>query len=68
MVPPLVDTAVKVTDVPAQTLFAEAAIDTLTGNTGLTVMVTVFEVAGLPVLQVSLEVRVQVITSPVTGI
>ena len=57
----------KVTEVPAQTLLADAAIDTLTGNNGLTVMVMAFEVAGLPDLQVSLEVRSQVITSPVAG-
>ena len=49
---------VKVTEVPAQTGLAEAAIETLTGKTGLTVMVTVFEVAGLPVTQDKLDVMI----------
>ena len=43
--------AVKVTDVPSQTGLAEAAMDTLTGRSGLTTIVTVLEVAGLPVPQ-----------------
>ena len=60
--------AVKVTEVPAQTGFADAAMVTLTGSFGLTVMVIVFEVAGLPVAQVALEVSTQVITSPLTGV
>ena len=64
----MIGVAVKVTEVPKQMLVADAAIDMLTGNNGLTVMGMAFEVAGLPVLQVSLEVREQVITSPVTGI
>jgi hypothetical protein len=67
-VPPLVGVAVKVTEVPAQTGLAEAAINTLTGNSGFTVMVTVFEVAGLPVGQVALEVRTQVMAFPLAGI
>ena len=41
--------AVKVTEVPAHTGFAEGATDTLTGSRGFTVMVTVLDVAGLPV-------------------
>ena len=57
----------KVTEVPAQTLFAEAAIDTLTGNNGLTVMVMALDVAGLPEIQVALEVKTQVTASPVAG-
>ena len=64
----MVGVAVKVTEVPAQTGFAEGAIITLTGRFGLTVMVIVFEVAGLPVAQVALEVSTQVITSPLTGV
>ena len=66
--PPLVGVAVKVTEVPAQTGLAEAAIDTLTGSSGFTVMVTVLEVAGLPVGQVAFEVRTQVIVLPLAGI
>ena len=48
--------AVKVTDVPAQTGLDEAAIDTLTGRFGFTVIVIVLEVAGLPVVHVRFEV------------
>ena len=55
--PPLVGVAVKTTEVPAQIApDGEAAMLTLTGSIGLTVMVTVLEVAGDPDLQVSLEV------------
>ena len=64
----MVGVAVKVTEVPAQTGFAEGAIITLTGRFGLTVMVIVFDVAGLPVAQVALEVSTQVIASPLTGV
>ena len=63
----MVGVAVKVTKVPAQTGLAEAETDTVTGSNGLTVIVTVFEVAGLPVGQVALEVRTQVIASLLTG-
>ena len=68
VVPPLVGVAVKVTDVPAQTGLAEAAIDKLTGSSGFTVMVTVFDVAGLPVGQVAFEVSTQVIRSLLEGV
>ena len=57
VVPPLVGVAVKVIEVPAQTGFADAATDTLTGSNGFTVMVMVFDVAGLPVGHVALEVK-----------
>ena len=60
--------AVKVTEVPAQTGLDEAAIVTLTGNSGLTVMVTGLEVAGFPVGQLTLEVRIQMIASALIGI
>jgi hypothetical protein len=50
--------AVKVTEVPAHTGFAEGAIETLTGRFGFTVIVTTLEVAGLPVTHVALEVKV----------
>jgi hypothetical protein len=60
----LVGVAVKVTDVPAQIGLDEAAIDTLTGRFGLTVIVTVLEVAGLPVAHVALEVITQVTWAP----
>ena len=55
--------AVKVTELPAQMGFALATMETLTGSRGLTVIVTAFEVAGLPVAQVSLEVSSTVTTS-----
>ena len=64
----MVGVAVKVTEVPAQTGLFEAAIDTLTGSIGFTVMVTVFEVAGLPVGQVALEVSTTVTASLFAGI
>jgi hypothetical protein len=60
--------AENVTEVPAQTGFAEGETETLTGKTGLTVMFTAGEVAGLPVAQVALEVSTQVIASLFTGI
>jgi len=53
----LVGVAVNVTLVPAQIVVAEAAMLTLTGRFGFTVVLMVFDVAGLPVTQVSLEVR-----------
>lgn len=55
------------TEVPAQTGFPDAVMDTLTGSQGFTVMVTVFEVAGFPVVHVSLEVNVQVTVFPLDG-
>jgi hypothetical protein len=55
--PPFVGVAVNVTGVAAQTGLAEAKIETLTGKLALTVMVTILEVAGLPVAQTALEVR-----------
>jgi hypothetical protein len=55
----LVGEAVNVTFVPEQIGFDEAAIVTLAGRFGLTVMVTVLEVAGLPVTQVAFEVIMQ---------
>ena len=58
--PPLVGVAVNVTGVDAQTGLAEARIETLTGRLEFTVIVTVFEVAGLPVAQVASEVRTTV--------
>jgi hypothetical protein len=58
---------VKVTDVPAQTGLAEALTDTLTGSSGLTVMATTFEVAGLPLAQVAFELSTQEIASLFNG-
>ena len=67
-VPPFVGVAVKVTwDPPQNGLFADAAIETLTGNNGFTAMVTVFEVAGFPVVQIILDVKPQVTALPLAG-
>ena len=59
--------AVKVTKAPAQTGFADAAIDILTGSNGFTVMVMMLDVAGLPVGQIALEVSMLVTASLFTG-
>jgi hypothetical protein len=61
----LVGVAVNVTFVPAHiVLEGLAAIETLTGRFGFTVIVTVFDVAGFPVAQVALDVSTQVTKSP----
>ena len=60
--------AVYVTELPLQTGFDEAAIVTLTALSVLTVSVMMFEVAGLPDLQVSLEVSVHLTELPFTGV
>ena len=58
--------AVKVTEVPVQMVVPGlAAILTLTGRLGFTVIVSEFDVAGLPVAQVAFEVSWQVTISPV---
>ena len=68
VVPPLTGVAVKVTDVLEQTGLADAAIVTLTGNIGFTVMVIGVDVAGLPVAQIAFDVRTTVTISPLTGV
>lgn len=60
----MVGVAVKVTLVPEQTGLDEADIATLAGSTGFTVIVTVLEVAGLPVAQVAFEVITQLMVFP----
>ena len=59
----MVGVAVNVTLVPEQIVVADAEILTLTGKFGFTVMVTEFDVVGLPVAQVAFEVSTQVTTS-----
>jgi hypothetical protein len=54
---------VKVTELPAQTGLADDTIDTPTGRFELTAIVTVLDVAGLPVAQVKDEVITTVTTS-----
>ena len=63
----MVGVAVKVTEVPEQTGFADAAIETLTGSGLLTVMVIEFDVAGFPVAQVAFDVNTQVTTLALAG-
>ena len=63
----MVGIAEKVTEVPAQTGLLDGEIEMLTGKLGLTVIVTVFEVAGLPVAQVALDVNRQVMASEFNG-
>ena len=65
--PPFTGVAVKVTELPVQTGFAEGVTDTLTASSGFTFMVTVFEVAGLPLGQVALEVSTQITASLLMG-
>lgn len=60
----MVGVAVKVTLVPLQIVVADAEMLTLAGRFGFTVIVTVLEVAGLPVAQVALEVITQVMVFP----
>ena len=58
---------VKLTRVPGQTGLAEGDMFMLTGARGLTIMVTTFEVAGLPVAQVAFEVSTHVMALPFAG-
>jgi len=68
-VPPLVGVAVKVMLLPAQAVpDGLAAMLTLTGRFGFTVIVIVLDVAGLPVAQVALDVSAQVTTSPLFNV
>jgi hypothetical protein len=61
--PPFTGVAVNTTAVPAQTGLEDSATDTLTGMSGLTVMPTVFEVAGFCVAQIALDVTTQFTSS-----
>ena len=61
--------AVNVTEVPSQTMPAGLALTTtLTGREDPTDITKVFEIAGLPVGQVTSEVRMQVTASASEGI
>ena len=60
--------AVNVTVVPWQTLFWFTETEVLTGSMGLTTIVTVFEVAGLPEMHVRLDVITTYTWSPFVGI
>ena len=60
----MVGMAVKVTLVPAQIVVDDVEILTLTGRFGFTIMVTVLDVAGLPVAQVALDVKTHITVFP----
>ena len=66
--PPLVGVAVKVTGVPAHIVLEGVEILTLTGKNGFTIIFTVFEIAGLPVAHMALEVSSQVTASLTDGL
>jgi hypothetical protein len=59
--------AVYITEFPAQKGFADAEMVKLTGRFGITVMIIVSEMAGFPVTQDALEVRIQKTLSLFTG-
>ena len=60
----MVGVAVNVTPVPVQIVVALAAMLTLTGKFGFTVIVMLLDVAGLPLVQVALDVNTQVTVLP----
>jgi hypothetical protein len=64
----LIGEAVNVTDDPVHTGLEEAPTETLTGNDGLTVIVTGVEVAGFGDGQLAFEVRFTVTASLFDGI
>ena len=64
----MVGIAVNVTEVPAHTGFPDAEMVKLTGNTGDTDTGYWMLDAGLPVVQVSEDVSVQLTRSPLLGI
>ncbi|MPN15316.1 hypothetical protein SDC9_162646 [bioreactor metagenome] len=66
--PPFVGVAVKVTDVPAQIVVADAAMLTLTGRLVVTDIDTVFDVAGLPDAHEISDVSSQVTASPLLSV
>ncbi len=68
IVPPLVGEAVNVTEDPAQIEFADSKILTEAGKFGLTVIVTTFDVTGLPVEHVAFDVIFTVIASLLTNV
>ena len=68
IVPPFTAAAVNVTDVPWQTMPVGVLTDTETGRWGLTVIPRVFDMAGLPLAQAKLEVRIHWTWSALAGI
>ena len=64
----MVGVAVNVTFVPGQMVVELAAMLTLAGKFGFTVIVMVLDVAGLPVAQVALDVNTQVTVFPFVNV
>ena len=60
--------AVNVTEVPRQNGLDEAEMETPTGRSGLTVIITGLLVAGLPVMQACEEVSVHMMASLFNGV
>ena len=63
----MVGVAVNVTLVPEQMVVVEADMLILAGRLGFTVIVTVLDVAGLPLMHDAFEVSTQLMTSPFEG-
>jgi hypothetical protein len=68
VVPPFIGVAVNVTKDPGQKGFDDAAMVTPAGRFELTIIVIVFDVAGLPIGHAILEVNTQVTKSPFNGL
>ena len=66
--PPLMTDEVKLTKVPGQIGLTDGTTVILTGNSGFTIMLTGFEVAGFPVAQIALEVSTHVMALVFAGI
>jgi hypothetical protein len=64
----LTGVAVKVTGVSRQILFWLTVIDTPAGKGAYTIIVTILEVAGLPVMHERLDVKTTHTWSPLTGV
>jgi hypothetical protein len=67
-VPPLIIVAIKVAGLPWQIVVFEVEIDMLTACTVLTAIRILFEITGFPEEHREFEVKLQVTTSPLTGI
>jgi hypothetical protein len=66
--PPLIGVAEKVTDDPGQNGLDDATMETPARRLLFWIMVIIFDVAGFPVGQAMLEVRIHNTKSPDTGI
>jgi hypothetical protein len=68
VVPPFIGVAVKVTDDPGQKGLDDAAMVTPAGRFELTIIVIMFDVAGLPSGQAILDVNIHDTKSPFDGL